>query len=293
LALTPVNPEQIIPNPRQELAIYEVAPVDSHDAFAHLSPDELKSMFPQDAVPPEVVEQYLKDGKPADVQNDPPERVWRRVQFTQDYKAPVDGPQPVAADAQPPAEDAAPPENGDAAAPGEGVAPAERKFVAGDQAILDPQSAKDLVEVQKIAEYVESKPDEGIFSHVYVRPLNDYPTAFRDIRSQWFAVNLRIAELDRQLQAIQESIDLAKQTEQTRKDEATRLGADLTRFTAEAGLIEKHHDALVASVSAAQGQIAAYKQAIGSQASELARLQLQALEAIRARGPSSNAAAVR
>jgi hypothetical protein len=160
LQLTPVNPEQIT-DARGPLAIYEVAPVDSHNAFAHLSPDELKSMFPQDVVPPEVVQQYLKDGKPADVQNDPPERVWRRVQFKQDYKVPVDGPEPLAADAQPPVEDAAPPENGDAAAPGEVVAPAERKFVAGDQAILDPLSAKDLVEVKKIAEYVESKPDEG------------------------------------------------------------------------------------------------------------------------------------
>src|SRR5687768_5918541 len=103
--LTPVNSEQKT-NVAGPLVIYEIAPVDSHAAFndehvirtlrAQMQPPPneqetlaamrqkvLQSLFPP-SVPPEVVLTYLKDGMPADP-NDPPERVWRLVQFKQPY----------------------------------------------------------------------------------------------------------------------------------------------------------------------------------------------------------------
>jgi hypothetical protein len=216
---------------------------------------------------------YLKDGMPADP-NDPPERVWRLVQFKKPF--PTEEPAaPVAAAPQQPADE---PAVDAEIATDEPAAPRVRRFRPGDTALFDPETAKDLVEVKMVADYAASKPEEGIYSHVYMRRLNDYPTAFRDIRSQLLATNLKRSELDRQLQEIQNSIQLASQTAQIRQQEAAKLTSDLQKFTAETEIVQKHHDALDEQLKALRAQVEGLKQSIQSRASELARLQLQAAE---------------
>ena len=152
-------------------------------------------------------------------------------------------------------------------------------FQPGDDAILDPKTAQQLVE-SGTAEYVQNEPDAGIYSHVYVRPLHDYPLAFREMRTQLLATNLKLAELSRQTQAIQKSIELGKQTEQRRKEEAGRLTQDLEKFTFESVTAKKFHDDLGEALKTAYGQIGALKQSIGDRAEQLARLQIEAAEAI-------------
>ena len=218
--LLPMNPEQKS-NVNGPLVIYEVPPADRHEAFAHLSEADIKVLLPA-PVPPEVVEQYLKDGKPAGPM-DPPERVWRLVRFTKDFAGkPLPGereaqpapPPPAAprdAAAEPPAN--APADQGD-------QPPAEIKFLPGDVALFDPATADKLVKDDGVAEYVQSQPEEKIFSHVYMRPLVDYPAAFRDIRTQLIATNVKITDVEGQLQSIARATQLAAQTEQVRKAEA-------------------------------------------------------------------------
>jgi hypothetical protein len=273
--LAPVHPERPtkIDGP---LVIYEVAPVDTHEAFAHLGPNDIK-LFPP-TVPPAVVEHYLKDGKEVDpkVAEDPKnpdyKHIWRTVRFTKEYSS-------EAAKAEQPAQPAAPPAAGDAAdgevgdqAPdAEGaVVTREMKFQPGDEAVLDRQTAADLVKAG-VAENV---------NYVYRRPLNDYPVAFREVRAQLLATNVKSTELQRQIEATQKSIELAKQTEQLRQQEAARLSQDLEKFRFEAETIQKLHDALVTSVKDATDQIGSLKQSIDTQAEQLARLQLKAAEAI-------------
>jgi hypothetical protein len=288
--LSPLFAEQKTP-PASPLVIYEIAPIDSHAAFndehvirtlrAQIPPpvtDQetlvmMRERVLRTVLPPEVVLAYLKDGMPADP-NDPPERVWRLVQFKKPF--PTEEPAaPVAAAPQQPADE---PAVDAEIATDEPAAPRVRRFRPGDTALFDPETAKDLVEVKMVADYAASKPEEGIYSHVYMRRLNDYPTAFRDIRSQLLATNLKRNELDRQLQEIQNSIQLASQTAQIRQQEAAKLTSDLQKFTAETEIVQKHHDALDEQLKALRAQVEGLKQSIQSRANELARLQLQAAE---------------
>ena len=150
---------------------------------------------------------------------------------------------------------------------------------------FDPHTAAALVK-EGIAQYVPTNKEEGIFGHVYRRPLNDYPQAFRNVRNQQIATDLAIAELDRQIKAIQESIKLAQDTERVRKEEAAKRTADLEKLNVEAETMQKLHDAWVQTTKAARDKVESLKQSIGSQADELARLQLQAAQATGQRAAS-------
>jgi hypothetical protein len=282
IELLPVDAERKI-NVTGPLVIFELSPVDTHEAFAHLLPKEIRSLFPP-AVPPEVVEQYVHDGKPATPQ-DPPDQVWRRVRFKKEYAAKDDQARPAPANPPPAGAGGAVDQPADETAAA--VVPTKLTFQPGDEAILDPQTAQQLVE-SGTAEYVKNDPDAGIYSHVYVRPLRDYPLAFREMRTQLLATNLKLGELARQIQAVQKSIELGKQTEQRRKEEAGRLAQDLEKFTFESATAKKFHDDLGEAVKTAYGQIGALKQSIGDRAQQLARLQLQAAEAIDRRTTAAN-----
>ncbi len=279
IELLPVDAERKI-NVTGPLVIFELSPVDTHEAFAHLNEKEIRSLFPP-AVPREIVEQYVHDGKPATAQ-DPPDQVWRRVRFKKEYAAKDDQARPAPATPPPAAAGGAVDEPADETAAA--VAPTRLTFQPGDEAILDPKTAQQLVE-SGTADYVQNDPDAG----VYVRPLHDYPLAFREMRTQLLATNLKLGELARQIQAVQTSIELGKQTEQRRKEEAGRLTQDLEKFTFESATAKKFHDDLAEAVKSAYGQIGALKQSIGDRAQQLARLQLQAAEAIDRRTTAANA----
>jgi hypothetical protein len=291
MELRPLQPERPLPQINGPLVIFEVPPVDTHMAFEHLKvgdkPDEaaFKALLP--SVPPEVVNQYLRDGQQADA-NESGDNIWRRARFTKEYTseaAEKAEPVPVAPPAAPPDMAVEP-----GAEPGEMAGRPKLQFVPGDEAIFPPYVAEDLV-TKQVAEYVQSRPDEGVFSHVYRRPLHDYPFAFREIRAELLETNLKAAEVDRQIAAIQKSIELAKDSERQRQDEAKRLAQDLEKFTFEAQTIKKFHDALVGSVKQANDEIAALKQSIDAQSQELAKLQLEAADAINRRTGLTSASA--
>jgi hypothetical protein len=282
------------------LAIYELAPVDSHVAFAHLSEADIRSLLP-DPVPPEIVEQYVKDGKPvADPASEPAERVWRRVRFKKPYTVSEENAKrvvvPPIADRSPAGAEPAGAEPVDGAAaepaadPAQAVVKAELVLNADDQALLDPATAERLV-MDGTAEYVPNQPEENIFSHVYVRPLVDYPSAFRAVRTQLIATNLKTGQVEGQLQSVQTATQHAQQTEKTRKEEAERLKKDLAGFTYEAQAMEKLHAAFETSVRNVHAQIGALAQSIFSQADELSRLQHRAAQAAEP-SPRGAAAAV-
>lgn len=61
------NPLQRLVQSRGPWILYDLMPIDSHETFAGLSPEELKAILPED-----TLAQYLKDGQPAGP--DDPER---------------------------------------------------------------------------------------------------------------------------------------------------------------------------------------------------------------------------
>jgi hypothetical protein len=289
-----VHPERL-PRIDGPLVIYEVAPVDTHEAFAHLEDKDFKPPLFPPVVPPEIVEQYLKDGqaikdpKVADDPNNPDyNHIWRLVRFTKEHRS-------EALPAEKPAQPAQP---ADAAAaevveqlPEEDnkAIIREMKFQPGDEAYFDRQTAAELVK-SGVAEYVES--GDNVVTHIYRRPLNDYPLAFREVRTELLATQFKLAEAQRQIEAINKSIELAKQTQQLRQQESTRLAQDLEKVQFEAETIQKLHDALVTSVKNANDQIESLRKSISSHADALARLQLKAAQAIDRRAGATAQSAV-
>jgi hypothetical protein len=291
--LVPLYPERRV-EVKGPLVIFELPPVDTHKAFAHVSDDDIKKLLLSPPVPPEVVQQYLNDGDgiqdPAKAPKELVESAWRRVRFIKEHMIKDPEFKPAAAPAAPapaPAGDevAAEPA-GDATSAPDPLASGELRFQENDEAIFDPQTAEALVNKQKVATYVESRPEEKIYSHVYMRRLNDYPAAFRNVRNELIATELSIAELDRQIKAVQESIKLAQESERVRKEEAAKRTADLEKLTFEAETMQKLHDAWTQSAKKAQDAVESLKQSIGSQADELARLLLQAAQATGLRAAS-------
>jgi hypothetical protein len=289
IELAPLQPERRT-GVKGPLLIFELAPVDTHKAFAHLNEDQINKLL-QPNVPADVVQQYQKDGKAVEPGKDPKELVdaaWRRVRFLKEYTLKDPEFKPAAA---PPAPSPAPAGDEVAAEPGaagvpDPLASGVLKFQENDEALFDPQTAEALVNKEKVAQYVESRPDENVYSHVYMRPLHDYPAAFRNVRNELIATQLAIADLDRQIKAIQDSIKLAQDTERIRKDEAAKRTADLEKLNFEAQTMQKLHDAWAQTAKAASDEVGSLKQSIGSQSEELARLQLQAAQATGQRAAS-------
>ena len=67
--------------------LYELMPADRHLAFADLSEDERRALFPKDVVPKEIVDEYVRDGQPAKADDPPQCQVdGRYVRRLRDYK---------------------------------------------------------------------------------------------------------------------------------------------------------------------------------------------------------------
>ncbi|MGD0898885.1 MAG: hypothetical protein ABR915_13690 [Thermoguttaceae bacterium] len=67
--------------------LFELMPADRHFAFADLSEDEKKALFPSNVVSPKVVSEYLRDGQPSKA--DDPEKCRRDGKYVRrlrDYK---------------------------------------------------------------------------------------------------------------------------------------------------------------------------------------------------------------
>jgi hypothetical protein len=285
IELAPLYPE-LRPEVKGPLLIFELAPVDTHEAFADFDEKYIQKLLESPPVSPKVIEQYLKDGDAVDPQKDAKEIVdnaWRRVRFVKAHTVKDAQARPAAAPPAPaalPGDELAP--AAEAAAPTAELAAAlaagEMRFQPDDEALFDPQTAEDLVK-KGVAQYAPNRPDENLPSHVYMRPLHDYPAEFRNVRNELIATELSIAELDRQIKAIQEAIKLAQESERIRKEEAARRAQDLEKFTFEANTMQKLHDDWAQAAKAAQGEIESLKQSIGARAQQLANAQLKAAQA--------------
>ena len=287
LELSPLFPDlRPTPEPRGPLTIFEIAPRDSHEAYAELTDQQINMILAR--VPQPVRETYLRDGDEAK-ETDPPQDVWWQLKFKKAHSVPnpdaqaAGGDQAAAVDAAAAAE----PPLDDASAEGAVVLdPAnakEFKFQEGDVALFDAQTAQGLI-TAGVADLQKK---------VYRRPLIDFSEAFRTLRLQIAEARATIAELERQNETIKGAITLAEQDIATRNAEAAQLQADLSEFKREADAIEAFANTLKEHVETAQNRIVQLKQTVTSSADELRRLQLRAAAEIDRRAPATEAAAAR
>lgn len=212
-------------------SLYELMPLDSHDAFAEVgsvgSEDELFGRMDAEKLNtafanlPEssraaLIDSYTRDGQAAN-ENDPPDVVWERIEFTKDYSLDVDSLQvSTALDGGYYDDDG---RTVDARLKrGEGKERVE--FKAGDQVDFVFQKAEELIS-QDVAKVIK---------RYYVRTLNDYDDGFRILDRRQFDVTERIAYIQRESAILAESNRVGGEQIQLRQVEIANLQKEQAQY---------------------------------------------------------------
>jgi hypothetical protein len=232
-------------------AVYELMPLDSHTAFsAEGSKPEENSIFgrmdateissllgidpalaqadpatlnPRDSIKYRVLQSYLNNGgRPPE--GTPPDQVYVRVEFTKDHTIEVDAQEQRTAT-----------EGGFYDLSGRSVDArlkrgddgAKVTFKAGDKIVFDSATADELIK----QDIVKS------LAPVYVRPLNDYEYAFREVRRQ-ITASLQDAKLiEREIAEMLKSQGIADNQFRMRQDERSKLDKDKSQYAKEQQVI--------------------------------------------------------
>jgi hypothetical protein len=253
---------------------FEIMPVDSHSLFAEKDSNELKALLPDRDIPEAVREEYARDGKPAK-EGDPSDRISVRVRFTKAW------PESAAAPAAP-ADNAG---GNVAAAP---KAAAEASFRPGDVAYFDPDTAKDLVEGKKVAEYDTSDPAKA---RIYVRRLHDYAQVFRETyrrRNELFAL---LAETKAQADRYATAVSQVKEDFQAAVVEKGGLTKDLAKFKSELDTVTAFQQSLEAKLAKTRATLSELFRSNLQLSAQLADAEKKAAAAIHRQAPPAEASA--
>ncbi|MFN7732156.1 MAG: hypothetical protein ACK5OB_09640 [Pirellula sp.] len=251
-------------------SVYELMPLDSHTAFAaegskaeddsifgRMDPAEIANLLgidpalaqqeptnlaPKDAIKARALQSYLNDGgRPPE--GTPPEQVYVRVEFIKDH--------PIEVDAQ---EQRNAREGGFFDLSGRSVDArlkrgeegAKVEFKAGDKIVFDSTSANDLIK-QEIVKSI---------APVYVRPLNDYEYAFREVRRQITAAQQDAKLIEREIAEMLKSQGIADSQVRMRQDERAKLDKDSSQYQKEQAVITAEAERLQALLTSTRTEIA-------------------------------------
>jgi hypothetical protein len=212
-------------------SLYELMPLDSHDAFAEvgsassedalfgrMDPDVLNKIF---AALPEsnrqaVIDSYTRDGQAAN-DNDPPDVVWERIKFIKDFSLDVDSLQvSTALDGGYFDDDGRTVDN--RLKRGEGKERVE--FKVDDEIDFVFSKAEELIQ-QGVAKLIK---------RYYVRSLNDYDDGFRLLDRHQFDVTERIAWMQRETAVLTEANRIAGEQIQGRQVEIANLKKEQVQY---------------------------------------------------------------
>lgn len=282
-------------------SIYELMPLDSHTAFAaagskedensifgRMDRDELARMLGidpsladaiptslnlRDSIKARVLQSYINDGgRPPE--GTPPEQVYVRIEFIKDHTIEVDAQEQRTAT-----------EGGfydlsgrsvDSRLKRGGEEGAKVSFKTGDTIVLDTVSAEDLIK-QGIAKSL---------APVYVRPLNDYEYAFREVRRQITAALQDAKLIERELAEMQKSQGVADAQVRMRQQERTKLDKDFAQYSKENEVINAEATRLSEALNATRSELSTMFQQIQSMRDQIVAEQRAATEAINAIAPA-------
>lgn len=212
-------------------ALYELMPIDDYEAFAGLTDDQIKALFPPELVGPvapqraeAMVNRYLRTGKAAN-ENDSPYEVWLRVKFLKEHTVEVDSPDAPAAAL----------DTGFFDPQGRAVVQrlkrGENKIAAGETTLLFREKEGEQLIADGTAELIE---------RVYMRPLNDYNYKFTETFTEVTAINHRMVEVKRDLDTLTAAEKKAQTQIAYRTDEKKKLEADLSQAQNESSELTKY-----------------------------------------------------
>nr|MCU0709417.1 hypothetical protein [Pirellula sp.] len=281
-------------------SIYELMPLDSHTAFAaagskedenaiygRMDRDELARMLGidpsladavpstlslRDSIKARVLQSYINDGgRPPE--GTPPEQVYVRIEFTKDHTIEVDAQEQRTAT-----------EGGFYDLSGRSVDSrlkrgeegARVSFKAGDTIVLDTTTADELIK-QGIAKSL---------APVFVRPLNDYEYAFREVRRQITAALQDAKLIQRELAEMQKSQGIADAQVRMRQQERSKLDKDFGQYSRENEVITAEATRLTEALNATRSELSAMFQQIQSMRDQIVAEQRAATAAINAIAPA-------
>jgi hypothetical protein len=257
-ATMPLSPEQLqSANVPGTWVLYETAPVDGHEWFTgppeeRTKPMQIAAQASAERIPPEVanriIEAYTRDGEDAK-ETDPPENVWYKVIFDQEYEVTVDAPIVNSIDTDPFNTEgqavlrrlrrggATPEDSGKVT-----FGPKEGQI---NWAVLDRETAQSLVD-RMIAKFdPEAKP-------IYRRKLVDYERRFHAINDRTTEINDRIRQLDLDNKAMIAATQKAEQQRAQVEELKGKVTADLAKVKYELAELEKYLTTLNSRLAAVQ-----------------------------------------
>ncbi len=250
---------RIAKNAAAGLTLYEIMPRDQRELLAELPEDERLALF-HNSVPPEVKQEYIKDGQPAqpaDIEADAnrenySKRVWNKVKALRAFELP-DGENKV-------------------------------EVAEGTILVLDPKSADERI----AAGDVELVAGED---KVYMRELRDYARLYREYNLQIDQVLRSTAEVNGQIAAVAEAQAKINADIAYRQEEKANLTRDLARFKAENKTIGDFVTALESRIVAVRGELKQLFNSNRQLTAELTALERAAAEEINRRAPPANVTA--
>jgi len=275
--------------PRGTWILFEVMPYDRHDLFATVEAATLKK-----SLPAESVDEYLKDGKPADTK-DPAGRRWARVEFLKDYEGTLNNGDMIKfikpTDVQLGEEKPVTYATGqtaifddetrarliqDQSAEQDTVAV---KFEPGDTAVVDPLTAAALVKsgAAKLGE------------RVYVRELRNYPRLFRDLKNRQEELLDIVERIEAETAEVGAATKKVEDDIAYRENEIAELKKDLAKFQGEVKAVAALYQQIDKRYREVTAQLNATFAENNRLAAELRTLQTEALQKVNERTGESPA----
>lgn len=264
------NQSALLSGEASMLTIFELMPLDSHDAFAtdesksteseifgHMDPQTLSTLL---NIPLELAQQnvkgnlddpnvrmsmllrsYLLDGQEAP-EDAPPESVWTQLEFTGEHTIDVDSKEQRNAT-----------DGGYYDPSGKTVDArlkrdsAEVKFQAGKTGVFGREAAEEIIKLG-VAKAVK---------RVFVRPLNNYEFGFRDTRQEILQVDQQKGLIERENKVIGRTNAAGQEQIRIRSDERQKLDKDLAQVQKEQAVASSEVQRLEADLARLKREITA------------------------------------
>jgi hypothetical protein len=266
--------------------LYEVMPVDGHSWFAGMTDEQIRALIPMQmtglAQPQyeKFIAPFLRDGKPADEVNDPPDNIWYEVKFKQPYSVLIDAAAVASIDSDPfDSEGRAVLDRLRSADPGAEAAKSE--FEVGQTGIFDKATTDDLVG-RGIADKVRP---------IYRRRLNDFELRYHAVNSLIVELNGRIRALTLDVASIQASKAKADSQATLLEDYRTKLNDDLAKVRFELDEMTKYAGAVATRLGEVRAELSQLYRSNKALSRELAALNAQLTDEIERRTRSATASA--
>jgi hypothetical protein len=249
--------------------LYELLPLDSHTAFAaagsqpsaeelygRMDEAEIGQLFGQ--IPAEdgrqqaLLDAYLRDGTRAS-DNDPAEAVWVQVNILKDYELDVDSQVDANATGQ-----------GYFDSIGRSIDSRLKRDDEGRVVLTPDMKDKPIIFKEYVVQKLLSNGIVELVQRIFVRPLNDYETAFNELVIREHEVSEQIKLYERDSSEIDSSNQLGQEMISFRQVEHQQLQADLQGYQQEITVLQQAIEAADQDLAQLKSQLSEMYRSIQS-----------------------------